>query len=317
MASFFYRKWAFYVTSTGINLKLGIIKSVICASKIFLLRVQGALMDIQNVWQNLFSDFVDYLPRLISGIVIFIITLVGSGFVAKWGRKLAEKKISSQEMLQLISLVTRWTIIIVGTVFALDQVNFDVTGFIAGLGVAGFTIGFALQDIAKNFISGLMLLYRQPFNLGEYVRVSDLDGKVKEINVRDTVIETRDGELVIIPNREVFENPIINYTHSQFRRREVKIGLGYEEDAERASDIFLEAIKDVYGVEVEKGITIRAEALGDSSLSMSALFWVDQQTNDIFEVQSSVIKAIKIAAEKEQINLPYPVQTVLVKNLNQ
>jgi len=134
--------------------------------------------------------------------------------------------------------------------------------------------------------------------------------------VRVIVIETRDGELVIIPNTKVFENPIINYTHSQFRRREVKIGLGYEENAERASDVFLEAIKGVYGVEVEKGITIRAEALGDSSLSMSVLFWVDQQENDIFEVQSNVIKAIKLAAEEQQINLPYPVQTVLVKSLN-
>ncbi len=274
-------------------------------------------MDIQAVFQDFLTEFINYLPKLISGIIIFILTLIGSGFFAKWVRKLAKKKIESKEMLQLIFLITKWIIIIVGTIFALDQVDFDVTGFIAGLGVAGFTIGFALQDIAKNFISGIMLLYRQPFNLGEYVKVAELDGTVREINIRDTVIETRDGELVIIPNKEVFENPIINYTHSQYRRREVKIGLGYEEDAERASGIFMETIKAIDGVEVDKEITIRAEALGDSALSLSAIFWVDQQENDIFAVQSDVIKAIKTAAEEHKINLPYPIQTVLVKSLNQ
>lgn len=273
-------------------------------------------MDIQGAFQNLFTNFINFLPKLISGIVIFILTVVGSGFIAKWVRKLAKKKIESKEMLQLIFRITKWIILIVGTIFALDQVDFNVTSFIAGLGVAGFTIGFALQDIAKNFISGMMLLYRQPFNLGEYVKVASLDGTVREINVRDTVIETRDGELIIIPNKEVFENPIINYTHSQYRRREVKIGLGYEEDAERASDIFLETIKEIDGVEVDKGITIRAEALGDSTLSLSAIYWVNQQENDIFEVHSDVIKAIKTTAEEHQINLPYPIQTVFIKNLN-
>lgn len=274
-------------------------------------------MDIQGAFQNLLTSFINFLPKLISGIVIFILTIIGSGFIAKWVRKLAKKKIESKEMLQLIFRIVKWIILIVGTIFALDQVDFNVTSFIAGLGVAGFTIGFALQDIAKNFISGIMLLYRQPFNLGEYVRVAELDGKVKEINVRDTVIETRDGELIIIPNKEVFENPIINFTHSQYRRREVKIGLGYEEDAERASDIFINAIKQIEGVEVDKDIIVRAEALGDSTLSLSALYWVDQQENDILKVQSDVIKAIKTASEENQINLPYPIQTVFIRNLKE
>jgi len=137
-------------------------------------------------------------------------------------------------------------------------VSFDITGFIAGLGVAGFTIGFALQDIAKNFISGLLLLYWQPFKLGERVMISEFKGEVKEINVRDTVIETLDGELVVIPNREVFENPIVNYTHTRIRRRTVMIGLGYDENLDRAILIFLDAINSVPGVESDPAPTIRA-----------------------------------------------------------
>ena len=274
-------------------------------------------MDVQAALQELFTSFITFLPNLISGIVIFILTMVGAGFVAKWVRKLAEKKVSNQEILQLIFRLTRWTLIILGTILALDQVNFDVTGFIAGLGVAGFTIGFALQDIAKNFIAGIMLLYRQPFNIGERVIVAEYTGEVKEINVRDTVIETLDGELVIIPNREVFENPIVNLTHTRFRRRTIRIGLGYEQDAERAEKLFLETIKNIPGVETDPGPTIRAVSLGDSALMLEALFWIDQQEHDFLQVHSQVIKAIVRTAEEHAINLPYPVQTVLLRKLGE
>lgn len=271
-------------------------------------------MDFQIALQEWLTSFLLYLPKLISGIVIFLGTLIGASFVAKWAEKLAKTKIDNVEMLQLIFLLTRLSVLIMGTIIALDQVDFDVTGFIAGIGVAGFTIGFALQDIAKNFISGLLLLYRQPFNLGELVSVSDYLGKVREINVRDTVIETLDGQLVIIPNREVFENPIVNYTHTRLRRRDVVIGLGYEEDADRAMNIFLDTMKSVTGVESDPEPTIRAEELGDSALIIRALFWVDQQTNDVLKVHSDVLTAIKVASEENNIKLPYPVQTVLIQN---
>jgi small-conductance mechanosensitive channel len=225
-------------------------------------------------------------------------------------RKIAKKKISNKEMLQLIFVLTRWTVVIIGTILALSQVDFDVTGFIAGLGVAGFTIGFALQDIAKNFISGLLLLYRQPFALGDAVTLGDFTGTVKEINVRDTVIETFSGERVILPNQTVFENPILNYTQTTKRRQSLSIGLGYEEDVENAIGIFKDVIKSVPGVEANPEPTVRAEGLGDSTLTLLALYWIDQSTNDYFGVHSDVITAVKEASEEHNINLPYPIQTV-------
>ena len=272
-------------------------------------------MNLTEVFQNWLVSAVEFLPKLIAGVIIFVLTLFLSGLVAKWVKKVAKQKIESEEILQLISTVTRWGVIILGTILALSQVNFDVTGFVAGLGIAGVTIGFALQDIAKNFVSGLLLLIRQPFQLGEFIEVSDFTGTVKEINIRDTVIETLDGELVIIPNKQVFENPIINNTHSQFRRAVVSIGLGYEEDTDQAVDVFLETIKSVPGVAEEPKPSILADTLGDSALMLSARFWVDQKMDNFIIVQSEVVKAIKIASEKHGINLPYPVQTVLLKQV--
>jgi small conductance mechanosensitive channel len=274
-------------------------------------------MDIQQAFSDWFASFISFLPKLVSGIVIFIVSIIASGFIAKWVRKLAKKRISNQEMLQLIFLITRWSILILGTIFALSQVRFDVTGFIAGLGVAGFTIGFALQDIAKNFISGILLLYRQPFSIGDYVTLGDFSGTVEEINVRDTVMKTFSGEIVIIPNKNVFENPIINYSHMDLRRQSLSIGLGYEEDVHQAIDVFLDTVNKVPGVESEPKPTVRAEKLGDSALMLSAIYWINQTKNDYFSVQSDVVTAIKEASDKHNINLPYPIQTVLLQKKSQ
>ena len=274
-------------------------------------------MVIQEAFQEWFTSFVAFLPKLVAGIVIFILTLIASGFIAKWVRKVVKKKISNKEMLQLIFVLTRWSIVILGTIFALAQVNFDVTGFIAGLGVAGFTIGFALQDIAKNFISGLLLLYRQPFSIEDAVTLGNFSGTVKEINVRDTVIETFSGERVIIPNQTVFENPILNYTQTSKRRQNLSIGLGYEEDVDNAIKVFLDVIRNVPGVESEPEPTVRAEGMGDSALILSALYWIDQSQNDFFGVHSNVIKAVKTASERNNINLPYPIQTVRLQKMNE
>ena len=268
-------------------------------------------MDISQILQMWLTSFIEFLPKILAAIFIFIFTLFGSGFIAKWVKRISSRKISSNEILQLIYRLTRWSLLITGTIIALDQVNFNVAGFIAGLGVAGFTVGFALQDIAKNFISGLMLLYRQPFNLGDMVEVSGFMGVVREINLRDTVVQTLDGELVIIPNRDVFEKPIINYTDTNFRRRKVKIGLGYDEDVDWAIDIFLDAIKSVSGVETDPAPIIRADELAESALSLTAMFWINQQENDLLLVHSEVVKTIKKVAEEHKMNLPYPIQTIL------
>jgi len=273
-------------------------------------------MNFQAALQDWLASFLLFLPKLIVGLIIFVVTILVSNYVGKWVQKVIKRKVDNQEMAHLSFMITKWVTLIAGTILALDQVDFDVTSFVAGVGVMGFTVGFALQDIAKNFISGLLLLARQPFNIGDNVKIGDFLGKVKEINVRDTVIATVDGEMVIIPNHKVFENPITNYTSSTLRRRNISIGLGYDEDVDRAGNLFLETIQSVPGVLKEPEPTIRAEYLGDSALMLSANFWVDQKENDLIGVHSEVVKAIKSASDTHGINLPYPVQTVLVKNVS-
>ena len=261
-------------------------------------------------FQGLLEKFLLFIPNLIVALVVFALTLFLSGLVARWVRRAAKLKIENAETRHLLSRLARWSVIILGTLVALGQVDFDVSGFIAGLGVAGFTIGFALQDIARNFVAGILLLIRQPFGVGDAVEVGDYAGTVLDIKVRDTVLKTWDGEMVIVPNMDVFTQAIKNYSELSLRRRTVNIGLGYGEDVDRATLVFLEAIRGVDGVLSDPAPTLLAEELGDSALMLAARFWVNQETHGLFVVHSAVVQAIKEVAEREGIDLPYPVQTV-------
>jgi small conductance mechanosensitive channel len=267
-------------------------------------------MDLSAPLQAFVQEALQFIPKLIVALIVFGVSLFLSVVAARWTERTARTKIDDKETLLLLSRLARWAVVVLGTVLALDQVNFDVTGFVAGLGIAGLTIGFALQDITRNFIAGLILLVRQPFDIGDGVEVAGHAGTVLEITTRDTVLKAWDGEMVILPNLEVFTQPIINYSDLPNRRRTIQIGLGYGEDVERVTELLLEAIRGVDGVLVDPAPELLADNLGDSTLNLSARFWVNQETHGLFDVHSAVVRTIKEAAEQEGIDLPYPIQTV-------
>jgi small-conductance mechanosensitive channel len=194
---------------------------------------------------------------------------------------------------------------------ALNQIpGVDVTSLLAGLGILGFTIGFALQDIARNFIAGILILLRRPFGVGDAVEIAGHAGSVMEITMRDTVIRTWDGVMEIIPNLDVYSNPIVNYSELPLRRRTVAIGLGYGEDVGRARELILGVIRATEGVLDEPEPELLTEEFGDATLNMAARFWVNQDTHNLFGVHSNVVDAINQLAEREGIDMPYPTQVV-------
>lgn len=270
-------------------------------------------MDLSLWFQGFLQQALDFIPRLILGLVVFAVSLFFSVPASRWAGRAAERRLDDPALVNLIAKITRWAVIITGTIIALEQVNFDVTGFVAGLGIAGLTIGFALQDITKNFIAGLILMTRKPFNLGDTVEISGYSGTVQNLNTRDTVIKTFDGELVILPNMNVFSTAIVNSSGMPSQRRIVTISVGYGEDLEQAQRVFLQAIQSVEGVVSDPAPTVLADTLADSAVTLVARFWVDQVHHSLLTVHSDVINSIKQAAERENIDLPYPIQTVRVE----
>jgi small-conductance mechanosensitive channel len=264
--------------------------------------------------ETLVVEILRFIPSLIIALVIFIASLVLAGTVERWARRVAGERIEDEEIQQLLARLARWGVVIGGTLVALDQVNFDITGFLAGLGIVGFTVGFALQDIARNFIAGLLLLIQRPFNIEDRVELAGFKGTVLNVSTRETVVETLDGEVVSLPNTSVLSNPIINYSRKPNRRRTIMIGLGYGQDVDHAMVTFLAALREVEGVLEDPAPEILARELGDSALTLAARFWVNQRTHRLVDVQSRVVIALDAAAGQAGIDLPYPIQTVRVEH---
>ncbi|HEY90159.1 MAG TPA: mechanosensitive ion channel family protein [Thermoflexia bacterium] len=273
-------------------------------------------MSFSQSFQEILPNVLGRLPSLIAAVVTFISTLLLSGLAARWVKKTLKLKRDNPDLIVLLCQFARWAILLLGTLLSLEQINFDITSFLAGLGIAGFTIGFALQDIARNFVSGILLLIRQPFAIGDAVQVAGTySGEVLDVNIRDLVLKTWDGERVIIPNLAVFSNPIINYSEQPKRRRTIHIGIGYGQDIQAAMRVFLKTLQETAGVLAEPAPAIFAEELGDSAVTLVARFWVNQKTHGPLDVHSDAVLAINAAAEAANIDLPYPTQTVRLEQL--
>ncbi len=271
------------------------------------------MSELLHALSRLVEEVLLFLPQLVAALVVFALAVLAATPASRWARRQSARHIGRPETVELLARLTRWGVIGLGTLLALDIVDFNVTGFIAGLGLAGVTVGFALQDIARNSVAGVLLLIRQPFDIGDAVEVAGYAGNVQEITTRDTVLQTWDGELVIIPNIDVFTSAITNYTRSPLRRRTIRIALGYDQDVARASQLFLGALRGVDGVRIDPPPTVLAEELGNSTLTLVARFWVDQTTHSLPDVHSQAIQALKEAAEREGVDLSQSTQVVLLE----
>ena len=128
-------------------------------------------MDIHASLQLLLVDFLKFLPNLATALVTFLAAMLLSSAAAKSVERYFNHRSESLKAVVLLTQFIRIAVIVFGLILALEQVNFNVTGFVAGLGIAGFTIGFALQDISRNFIAGIILMIRQPFSVGDAIKI--------------------------------------------------------------------------------------------------------------------------------------------------
>ena len=259
-----------------------------------------------------FERLLVFLPNLIAAGVIFIASLYLAGLLTKLVRRKLEERKVDPELRVLLGRITKWTVVVAGTIGALRQMNFDLTGFLAGLGIVGLTIGFALQDVTKNFVAGVLLLLQQPFGIGDVIEVNDYTGTVTDIRTRATHIRTFDGLDVIIPNGDVYMSAIKNYSHTVRRRLAMSVGVGYQSDLDLVTETLQTALSNIPGVITDDPAPqVVFEEFGDSSINLTAYFWIDLSKIGFFDAQTQSIKVTKIAFEQAGIEIPYPTHTML------
>lgn len=259
------------------------------------------------------ENFIKGIPNLFTALAIFVVSLYLAALFSRLLRRVLALRKAPGGVTHLLSQLTRWTIIVIGTITALQRF-FDVTAFLAGLGILGFTLGFALQDVMKNFASGIILLLQQPFHIGESIGVKEYDGTVLQIDLRTTEMKTFDGRIVILPNAEVLANPIINYTRADRRRVDLPVGLPYETDPEVARKAVLEAIESVPGIVTEPATMVGFSSFGDSTLQLSTFFWIDMTKTNPLVAKDEALTRIKAALENRGIHNSLPAQVVYLQS---
>jgi len=256
--------------------------------------------------------FILGIPNLITALVIFVACLYLARILSNILRRVLNKRKAPTGVTQLLAQLMFWTIIAVGTITALQRF-FNVTAFLTGLGILGFTVGFALQDVMKNFASGIILLLQQPFHVGELIGVKGFDGTVTAIDLRSTEMQATDGRVIILPNAEVLANPIINYSRANPRRIELSLNLPHTSEPETARRLLLEAIQSVAGFINDPAPVIVFNNLTNSALELTASFWVDVTKSDPPHAKDMVLLKIKSALGAQGIEIPHPVQAVYSK----
>lgn len=259
------------------------------------------------------QGFVKILPNILLAAVVLVIGLFLARRIKKISAKLIARVSTNTTLNNLFTSIIYIFFIGIAlfSVLSILQLDKAVTSVLAGAGIAGLALALAFQDIAGNFISGVFISVRRPLHLGDIVKIKDYMGKVEEINLRDTTIRTFQGEMVIIPNKEVFQNPIENYSLLGKRRFDLTIGVSYGEDLRKVMEVTLNAVKAIEGLSEEDQTTMFYQEFGDSSINFVIRMWVNSTDQPTYlQVGSEAIIQIKKAYDENNIMIPFPIRTL-------
>ena len=216
---------------------------------------------------------------------------------------------------QMISQTVFVILFCIGIFAALEILELDktVTSLLAGAGILGLAFGFAFQDIASNFMSGVLIAFRKPYKINEVIEIDGHLGTVKKINLRTTSIENFRGQEVILPNKNIFTSTLTNYCTTGARRLEVEVGVSYDDDLEKVEKIAREVLESVDNRISEKPVGFYFREFGDSSINFLAFIWVKYPGQpNYFETKHRIIIALKKAFDEHNITIPFPIRTLEV-----
>ncbi|HEY4651163.1 MAG TPA: mechanosensitive ion channel, partial [Pontibacter sp.] len=256
------------------------------------------------------------LPNLFLALIILVVTFYVARLIRKGLDRVIGRFSHSPALNNLISTLLYLCLLMVGFLLVLSVLKLDsvVVSLLAGVGIAGLALGFAFQDIAANFISGTIIAVQKPFGVGDVIETNSYFGVIERISLRTVDIRKVTGELVKLPNKMVFENPVTNYSFHGVRRIDLDVRISYNEDLERVQRIVTESLQDVKNRVKTRDIEVVYDEFAESAINFKARFWVNYgRQYDYVSAKSDAIIRIKKAFDQHGVVIPYPVRAL---NLN-
>ncbi len=270
----------------------------------FLAETRGA---VQTAFARIGESAVQTLPRVFAALLVVGFFVLLAGLVLRGLRGIFRRTIDDLTFENLVKQLAYYSIILLGVIVAAGALGVTPQGLVAGLGLTGLVLGFALKDILSNFVSGLLILMLRPFQIGDQIVVGETEGAVERIELRATQIRTYDGRVALVPNAEVFTSRIVNNTADPIRRGTAAMSLDYGTDLTALLPAILDAVKRTEGV-LERPVTARIEDLEAGGALMVVGFWTDSRRSDFKDTASAVNLAIISALRLADVPLPHAEQ---------
>ena len=275
-----------------------------------LLQDETAAETISRAAENYYDRFLELLPRIALGIFIIVAGILIAQLLTNLIKKRILKKAEDPLMARFLTQAVKIILIIIAIMIALDIAGLSkvATGVLTAAGGAAIILGFAFQDIGKNFLAGIILAFNRPFGVNDTIMVEEHFGKVKALNFRYTHIKTTDGRDIYIPNSDVLTKPVENYTADGFYRVDFVVGIGYEDDIEKAKAIIMDILnnhREIVHNDTHENFVIENE-LAASTVNLKVFFWIHtiDYRRASRQLRGEIIKMVKEAFIKAEFIMP-------------
>ena len=263
-------------------------------------RILGAV-DVEA----LTTQVIAYIPNVVGALLVLIL-FWGLFKVGKRALEAALQRADvSDQATRLLSRLLKYVVGVIAFLTAADQLGINVAALIAGLGVAGLALSFAAQDTVANLISGIAIIIDRPFTEGDWIAVGGMHASVGDIRLRTTVLTTFDNETVVVPNKDLAQERVINYTLTPRARARVSIGIAYKEDMQQAREILLNTIAGDDRILKEPAPAVVVTGLGDSSVNLELRFWTEDPLLKYSLIWEYTEKC-KRAFDESSVEIPFP-----------
>ena len=261
---------------------------------------------VAEVYQLIVNFLVNYSFQLLGAVLVLVLGFIVGGWVSRAVLRLMKHRNVDLTLREFLAGVVKMLVVGVFLLAVLDKLGISVTPLIAAIGGLAVGASFAIQGPVSNYGAGLVIILTRMFKLGDTITVQGCSGLVEEISLATTILKTEDGELIVIPNRQIageihtnsFENRVV----------EAQVGVAYSDDPERAIRVIREALAGTDGVTSEPPPQVGIAEFGDSSVNIDYRFWVP--TNRYFEVKHAANLAVFQALGAGGLNIPFPQREV-------
>jgi small conductance mechanosensitive channel len=251
---------------------------------------------------------IDFGINLVIALAIFYFGKMFISLAVRGLRNVMRRQEVDKTLETFVSNLVRMVLLVVVVIAAIGQLGIETTSFIAIFGAAGLAVGLALQGSLSNFAAGVLIVLFRPYRVGDFVEAAGIAGSVEKVQILTTILKTGDNKQIIVPNGQIMDSIITNYSANDKRRVDMVVGVSYDDDLDKVRATIEELVAADERILAEPACTIAVSALADSSVNFVVRPWVN--TADYWGVMFDLTEAIKKRFDKEGISFPFPQQDV-------